>query len=104
MRRVPRSKSNQLLMKLSYLTHCRALIRRNDIELSKLSKEERSTMELHLPKNQPGARGVDDRRVIRASSTLRRLVAAGVIAWPLMTHRRRSIIAQPVDGRNEAPG
>ena len=57
-----------------------------------LSDEAWAAIEPHLPKNQPGARRVDDRRVISASFTCSSAVAVGRIALPNTALQRRSII------------
>ena len=57
-----------------------------------LSDEAWAAIEPHLPQNQPGARRVDDRRVISGIVHMLRCVAAGRIAHPNTAPRRRSII------------
>lgn len=57
--------------------------------LFRLSNEAWTAIERHLPKNQPGARRVDDRRVI--SGIIHMLKCGG--RWVNTARRRRSIIA-----------
>lgn len=58
-----------------------------------LSDEAWDVIEAHLPKNQPGARRVDDRRVISGIIHMLKCGAAGLIVPPNMARRQRSTTA-----------
>lgn len=63
-----------------------------------LSDEAWTAIEPHLPKNQPGARRVDDRRL----STCSRSDAGGATARPTTVRQRRSIIPSTAGRRGGA--
>jgi hypothetical protein len=68
-----------------------------------LSDEAWAAIEPHLPKNQPGARRVDDRRVISGICMSSRAAAGGAIAPPPMARAQRSTIAS-IAGRDGGSG
>ena len=68
-----------------------------------LSDEAWAAIEPHLPKNQPGARRVDDRRVISGILHVLKVVVAGAIAR-LSTAPRRRYTTASTAGRTGASG
>ena len=69
-----------------------------------LSDEAWSAIEPHLPKNQPGARRVDDRRVISGIVHCSNAEAAGTTVRAIAVRQRRSQSLEPVEQTRRVGG